>query len=560
MEHLYKEHSLRKQKCLNGDWKFITDPEDKGTENQWYKNFPEDYRYINVPGCWNYELDLFAYRGKAWYLKEFDTDDCYLQISFGAVTGLAKVYLDGELLGEHYGGWLLFEFEKEVKAGKHTLVVLVDNSSNSLNTFPLNVVDWYKYGGITRSVEVTEFSKPFIRKNRISYSLNDTLDKACVSATVTLVNPYKSEYKTTVKLFAEDKLIAEKKVSFKGEETFSFGDAVLEDIKLWDINDGNLYNFRITTDDDDVYEKIGFRKIEAKNQAIYLNNKSIFMKGVNRHEQHPDWGYAVPANINKRDLQIIKNLNCNTIRGSHYPNSHTFLDYLDREGMLFWSEIPMWGFKEEACADELTHTRALKMHEEMIEQYYNHPCIVMWGLHNEIVTDTSEGYELTKKLYNFVKEKDNSRLIVFASNHFDTDICFDFSDVICMNRYNGWYSGKISDWSELLHGMRDSLIQRGQDDKPIIISEFGCPGLYEYSSFNNNKWSMQYQSDFLSEVITNSIKEPGICGTLIWQFCNTASDKDLAKARGFNNKGLVDEYRRPKLSYYTVRDLYKNID
>lgn len=558
MEHIYKEHSDRKITSLNGEWKFCIDEQLLGEQEEWFKQFPNEYRYINVPGCWNQELDLYGYFGTAWYSKEFETSDCYLQLTFGAVTGLAKVYLDGELLGEHYGGWSLFEYEKQVEAGIHTVTVSVDASSNAINTIPLQVVDWFHYGGITRSVEITEFQKPFIKNHRISYELNETLDKAVMAVEFDLVNPFGEAYETTVEIEVDGKAVATKENVAVTHVCVS--DIEIDNIRLWNEGKGELYEVRIATKDDDVFERIGFRKIEVRDCQILLNNKPIFLKGVNRHEHHPDWGFAVPANIMKRDLQIVKDLNCNTVRGSHYPNSQTFLDYLDREGILFWSEIPMWGFPAEALGDSLTQERSIQMHKEMIAQYYNHPSVVIWGLHNEVATDSQEGYDLTKRMYELVRDLDSSRLVTYASNRFDRELCLQFCDFVSLNYYHGWYGDKISDWDAFVHGLRETMIEKGVGDKPIVMSEFGCAAIYGYSSFNHDKWTMQYQSDFVERVIRLCAEEEGVYGTYVWQFADMNSQNEINRARSFNNKGLLDEYRRPKSSYYTVKALYLEID
>lgn len=571
MEHIYKEHSNRKITSLNGEWKFCIDEHLVGEKEEWFKQFPNAFRYINVPGCWNLELDLYGYFGTAWYSKEFETNDCYLQISFGAVTGLAKVYLDGELLGEHYGGWSLFEFEKQVKAGIHTVTVSVDASSNAINTIPLQVVDWFHYGGITRSAEITEFQKPFVKNQKISYVLSAGLDKANMSVDFDLVNPLGEEYETDIEILLDGKVVATKTIAVSGNSNDEYDENIavshvrisdigIEDIRLWDAGKGELYEVCIATKDDDVFERIGFRKIEVRDCQILLNNKPIFLKGVNRHEHHPDWGFALPANLMKRDLQIIKDLNCNTVRGSHYPNSQTFLDYLDREGILFWSEIPMWGFPKEAMGDSLTQKRSIQMHKEMIAQYYNHPSVIIWGLHNEVATDSKEGYDLTKKLYELVRELDDSRLITYASNRFDRELCLEFCDFVSLNYYHGWYGDKISDWDAFVHGLRGTMLEKGVGDKPIVMSEFGCAAIYGYSSFNHDKWTMQYQSDFVERVIELCAEEEGVCGTYVWQFADMNSQNEINRARSFNNKGILDEYRRPKSSYYTVKALYLEID
>lgn len=556
MERIFKEHYIRKTELLNGDWKFSVDKDDVGVNQQWFVDFPTDYRFVNVPSCWNLELDLADHFGIAWYSKEFFCEDCYLQIEFGAVSGLAMVYLDGEKLGEHYGGFTAFKFAKQVSSGMHTLTVRVDASSNKLNTIPLQEVDWYHYGGIIRSVEISKFTSPYITRHRISYQLDDALLNAELKAVVELYNPTDNDTTVPVKIeIGKYSCDSEVLVAAKSSAVFE-NNLTINSVKLWDIGNSQLYNLKISTDTDDIIDRIGFRKIHAHDKQIYLNNKPIFFKGVNRHEEHPDWGFAVPANITKRDIEIIKNLNCNIVRGAHYPQSKTLLDYLDREGIMFWSEIPMWGYPPQALADPLTIERGLTMHKEMVEQYFHHPSIVIWGLHNEIFTESNEAYEITKTFSQYVRSQDNSRLITYATYRFDKDICLEFTDFVSLNYYMGWYTGTLDEWDDFIKSIRGKMIEKGVGDKPVVMSEFGCGALFGFDDFSHNKWTMQYQSDFVEKVIKLSMQEDGFCGTFVWQFADLTSDININRARGFNNKGLLSEHRRPKTSYFTVKKLY----
>ena len=556
MERIFKEHYIRKTELLNGDWKFAIDREDIGESQQWFVDFPSENRFVNVPSCWNLELDLADYFGVAWYNKEFFCEDCYLQIEFGAVSGLAMVYLDGEKLGEHYGGFTAFKFAKQVSSGMHTLTVRVDASSNKLNTIPLQEVDWYHYGGIIRSVEISKFTSPYITRHRISYQLDDALLNAELKAVVELYNPTDNDTTVPVKIeIGKYSCDSEVLVAAKSSAVFE-NNLTINSVKLWNIGNSQLYNLKISTDTDDIIDRIGFRKIHAHDKQIYLNNKPIFFKGVNRHEEHPDWGFAVPANITKRDIEIIKNLNCNIVRGAHYPQSKTLLDYLDREGIMFWSEIPMWGYPPQALADPLTIERGLTMHKEMVEQYFHHPSIVIWGLHNEIFTESNEAYEITKTFSHYVRSQDNSRLITYATYRFDKDICLEFTDFVSLNYYMGWYTGTLDEWDDFIKSIRGKMIEKGVGDKPVVMSEFGCGALFGFDDFSHNKWTMQYQSDFVEKVIKLSMQEDGFCGTFVWQFADLTSDININRARGFNNKGLLSEHRRPKTSYFTVKKLY----
>ncbi len=185
-----------------------------------------------------------------------------------------------------------------------------------------------------------------------------------------------------------------------------------------------------------------------------------------------------------------------------------------------------------------------------------HPSIVIWGLHNEIYTEYQEAYEITKTFSQFVRSQDNSRLVTYATCRFDKDICLEFTDFVYLNYYMGWYAGSIDDWDDFIKGIRQKMIDKGVGDKPVVMSEFGCGALSGFDDFAHNKWTMQYQSEFIEKVIKLSMAEDGFCGTFVWQFADVTSDININRARGFNNKGLLSEHRRPKTSYFTVKKLY----
>ena len=130
---------------------------------------------------------------------------------------------------------------------------------------------------------------------------------------------------------------------------------------------------------------------------------------------------------------------------------------------------------------------------------------------------------------------------------------------MALNYYMGWYAGSLNDWQGFIKGIRQKMIDKGVGDKPVVMSEFGCAAIAGYDDFGHNKWTMQYQSDFVETVIKLAFAEEGFCGTFVWQFADIVSDIDINRARGFNNKGLVNEYRRPKTSYFTVKDLYSKL-
>lgn len=554
---LFSEHIKRNTFLLDGIWQFVTDENCIGEKEEWYKNFPKDSIDVVVPGCINNRLGFMEFQSVAWYKKEFYAEGV-ISIKFHAVTEYAKVYLDGEFLGEHYGGFTPFRFKKELFKGMHTIVVMVDARSTE-DTIPLYAVDWHHYSGIIRSVEVSEIKDVFIESMKVKYTLSDDLKDADVEVIVDLKNYSKEKNGKNLKINIEGTEIYNNSIEVLDELKIS-AKTKIRDVRLWDIYKGELYTVTAETEDDDLIDKTGFRKIEVKDKKILLNNKPVKVMGVNRHEEHPDWGFAMPDMINAKDMDILKNLNVNAVRGSHYPNTQLFVDMCDKEGILFWSEIPMWGFPKENLERPLVIERGLFMHEEMIKEYYNHPSIVIWGMHNEIATDTKEGFDITKKFIKHVKSLDDKRLITYATNRILMDECLELIDFISVNQYVGWYEGDIKDWASFMDEMKTYLKKKGVDDKPVIMSEFGVGAMFGCKNFEELRWSENYQVEFYKHTLDIFLNDEDISGVYLWQFADIRSNAkwSLLRARSFNNKGILNEYRQPKLAYYAVKEIFGN--
>ncbi len=541
MDRLFKEHNLRKTALLDGSWKFVA----KDGENMQLE-IPSDAMDMYVPSCWNLRLGLLSYQDIGWYYKEFECTSENIIISFGAVSGTAEVYLDGKLLGSHYGSYTEFSFPITTTVGKHLLAVRVDDSSDNF-TIPKRVADWYRYGGIYRSVELSEIKDSWIKRHKISYLLKDDNAEVSVETEIGSFSGKKAQA-LTVKF--------DGRVVYDGEyqSTVKFN---AESIARWDFGSPKLYFIEIIVDGDDIIDRIGFRDIKTEKGKILINGKEIKIKGVNHHEDWPDFGHAVPKQLMERDIDIIKDLGCNFVRGSHYPNSRAFMDYLDQNGLYFWSEIPLWGAQADTLADEILMERGCNMHREMVEQYYNHPSVIMWGLHNEIDTRVEEARVLTKKFIKVLKAYDTSRPIVMATDKTLDDICLDLVDIIGINKYIGWYGFKLEEWYKFMDDVGEKLKAEGLTDKPVIMSEFGAAGLYGYHTFDNVKWTEEYQANLLKFELELFEKTPYICGSLVWQFCDgRTSATGVDRARGFNNKGLLNEYRKPKMAYGVVKNIF----
>ena len=563
MRRLFDEHEKRAITLLDGSWDFCTDPMDAGEARGYATGLPTSTR-VSVPGVWNTELGLLEYEGVAWYEKRFFTEGGTLRFVFEGVMTEAKVYLDGAHIGSHYGGFCQFDMiVRNVCPGHHLLTVRVDNRFDG-HSIPQKKVDWYHYGGITRSVTVERLQGICVLYHRLDYTLSADLLTAKCCSTVELYNAGVRKNATRVQGFLDKTAVFTEDVTLKAGESRTLKlQYTVSDVQCWDVSSPRLYGLRVTTDTDDLIDRTGFRLVEAREGRILLNGRPIELRGVNRHEDHPDWGMAFPQGLMKRDLDIILDMGCNAIRGSHYPNSRIFLDMLDEAGVLFWSEIPIWGcgFAPETLADPVVIARGLQMHREMVRHYCNHPSIVIWGMHHEIRADLPESVEMSKQYYKFLKAEGGNRIVTYAANHPMEDICLAYCDMISINKYSGWY-GKCPDyraeWQQFLIDFAARRAELGMADKPVVMGEFGAAGIYGHHTFDCVKGTEEYQAELIGSCLEQFHADPMMQGSFIWQFCDirTCSEMGLDRARGFNNKGIVNEYRKPKEAYRIVKSLY----
>ena len=560
MIRIFDEHIKRNVRSLDGAWKFKVDGGNAGVSEGWFSGL-SGAETVTVPSVWTEKLGLLEYEGACWYEKDFYTEGGTVRFVFGAVMTDCRVWLDGKEIGSHYGGFCAFELiENSVAEGYHRLTLRVDNSFDE-KSIPQRVVDWYHCGGITRPITIERLSGICPLSNRLEYTLSEDLKTLTARFAIELYNAENKAVCDTLTASVAG-VETEEKIElnpYECKEVFTKSFKI-DNFELWSPKSPKLYDIKISTSTDDLFDRCGFRKVEIKKTDIFLNGEKIRLLGVNRHEDYPGFGFAFPKSLMQRDLDIAFDLGCNTLRGSHYPNDPYFVDMLDEQGILFWSEIPIWGggFSESCLADPDVINRGADMHREMVKHYYNHPSIIIWGMHNEILTETKAGYEMSRIYYNLLKEIGGNRIVTYATNKALTDISYEFCDVVSINQYNGWYGEDIDSWAgfiEKVHARLDSL---GFGDKPIIMSEFGGAAVYGHRNFETFKWSEDYQAKLLSHCLNLFLDDPKIAGTYIWQMCDmrTSPDAGLTRARGYNNKGILNEYRCPKNSYFAVRDIY----
>jgi len=561
MLRTFSQHIKRESILLDRHWDFTVDAENRGIEEQWFIQFPQQYRKMYVPGCWNNEIGLYDYEGVAWYRTSFALRSSgHAKLIFHAISGQADIYVDGRHVGEHYGSFTAFEvILPDLAEGEHQLVIRTDNTHNE-QTIPLAHVDWYHYGGILRSVELQKLPDMYIDNLRIKYFLDGNVANVNIAVRLRKFAGTSPSIPVAISLnnelvYAADEAWPEEAeyLEIKVQQQWS-------DVRLWEPDNPELYMIRVIAGNDDYADRIGFRTVEVKNKQILLNSKPLYIQGVNRHEEHPEWGFAFPPKLMDKDLDIIEALGCNSIRGSHYPQSAYWLDLLDERGIVFWSEIPLWQYHVQHMTNPLVRDRAMKMLDEMIEYNYHHPSILFWSVHNECDTNTEEGLQFTTMLTDRVRELDDSRLVTYATHHALDDRTLALFDVIGINKYYGWYDGEVEQFAQFMQDYHAYAESVDAGHIPVILAEFGGAGLYGDTSWEERRmFSEDYQAFILKEALTIFREDSNIVGTYIWQFADIRSETRSFRdrARSFNNKGLVNEYRKPKLAYREVRGVYR---
>ncbi len=543
MNRSFDTHIIRDERSLDGVWDFCME------------GFEKTYK-MSVPGCWEQHPDFTTHQGKGRYTRVVNVaKDSNIRLEFKGVSHTADVYFDGELVGHHYNAFTPFVIIlKDVKKGEHTLSVEVDNRFSEASALHIPN-DYYTYGGIIRPVTMEYIGDSYIKY--IHFTSDFEKGRWSGRTEVCIVNL--SDDKKTVELKTSLAGVENKKsveLCGKGETICSFENEY-EGITPWSGKNPQLYLLKAEIDGDDLIERIGFRKVTLDKTRLFVNDEPIFLKGVNRHEDYATVGCAIPPQLMSVDLDLIQDLGANSVRTSHYPNDERFLDMCDERGIFVWEENHARGLTLEQMQNPNFEKQCEDCIAEMIENHYNHPSIVIWGILNECSSETPEGAAMYKRQYEQIKSLDQTRPTTSASNKYYNDVSLGYPDIVSYNIYNGWYFD--IDEKEDLNKMYDWIQTTEGKDKPMIISEFGAGGIYGYRDRTCVKWSEERQAEILASNINAYLNNDKLTGIYIWLFADCRVDEKRLygnRPKTQNNKGLVDLYRREKLAYDRVKNLF----
>lgn len=562
----------RKTETLNGSWNYIIDPYDNGYydyrmninkwgffRNQKPKTVSDLVEYdfdtaplMKVPGDWNTQNErLFFYEGSIWYKKDFiymlQTGEKVF-LYFGAVNYFTNVYLNGEEIGTHEGGFTPFSFDVtgKLKQGKNFVILRVNNERKPEYVPTVNF-DWWNYGGITRDVLLVSVPNVFVDDYLVQLP-KGAYDK--IEGYIKL-----NEAKAGVEVSLE---ISELKISKKyttgqdGKVVFS----ISAKPKLWSAESPKLYDVIVKNGDEILKDKIGFRQIETRGKLILLNGKQIFLRGISIHEEAP---YRQGRVYGKEESVILltwaKELGCNFVRLAHYPHNEYMVRAAEEMGFMIWSEIPVYWTID--WVNPNTYANASNQLNDMIERDKNRCGIIIWSVANE--TPHSDARDkFLDGLAGQVRSKDNTRLLSMAMEVTGTknnvsqvsDYMSKYVDIISFNNYLGWYGGSLED-----------LLTRSWDipfDKPVFISEFGGSALQGKHGEKNARWTEEYQEELYKNTLVMYDKIEGFSGTSPWILMDFRSTRRQLNGVQdfFNRKGVISERGIRKKSFYVLQDFY----
>ena len=541
---------------FNAGWAFAK-------ESQVPTTMPADWEAIDLPHCWNavdgQDGGNDYYRGTCCYVKSLAKADLpeaaryYLELQ--GANSSAAVYLNGEKLAEHHGGYSTWRVElTEALQDENLMVVTVDNAANE-TVYP-QMADFTFYGGIYRDVNIicvgeSHFDLSYYGSRGIAVTPVMDGANAKVDVQVWLTNAREGQ---TVRYTVYDAQENELQTTESAETTASF---VIENAHLWHgRKDPYLYCLEAELLEngeviDAVCTRFGCRSFEIDpERGFILNGEEYPLRGVSRHQDRWGKGNALSRADHEQDMDLICEVGATTIRLAHYQHDQYFYDLCDQRGLVIWAEIPYIS-KHMPTGRENT----ISQMRELIAQNYNHPSIVVWGLSNEISIGGSDAdlLENHRILNDLCHEMDKTRKTTIAAVSMCKmdDPYLQIPDVVSYNHYFGWYGGETSmngPWFDKFHATHPNI--------PIGCSEYGCEALnWHTSDPRQGDYTEEYQAYYHEELIRQLFSRKYMWATHVWNMFDFGADaRAEGGENGQNHKGLVTFDRTYKKdSFYAYK-------
>ncbi|SFE53774.1 beta-glucuronidase [Paenibacillus catalpae] len=572
---------------LSGIWNFKLD---KGTgfQEEWYKEALSNPIRMSVPGSFNdagVTGDIRNHVGWVWYERDFTVPNLLLSqrivLRFGSATHKAKVYVNGVLVIEHVGGFTPFEAEinEHLSTGNNRLTVavnnIVDETTLPMGTYSESEVpgigkvaknspyfDFFNYAGLHRPVKIYTTPKSYIKDVVIVTDLKDTTGIVRYEAAI----QGNAQVKATI-VDEQGSPVA----AVYGES----GSCSIENVSVWEPLAAYLYTLKLELLQDgqviDVYDQpFGVRTVEVKDGKFLINDKPFYFKGFGKHEDTPINGRGLNEAANVMDFRLMKWIGANSFRTAHYPYSEEVMRLADREGIVVIDETPAVGLHLnfnvvahsngakrntwEVLQTQEAHQQVVR---ELIARDKNHPSVVMWCIANEPASEEDGAAEYFQPLVELAKAIDPQRRPVTIVTHIaatpDRDKVAELIDVICINRYYGWYAlpGEFESAKLALRAELNGWSKRCPG-KPVMMTEYGTDTIAGLHDVDPVMFTEEYQVEFYRANHEVFDEFEHFIGEQVWNFADFQTSQSIIRVQG-NKKGIFTRDRKPKYAAHELR-------
>lgn len=582
---------------LSGVWDFKLD-HGTGFEEKWYEEPLQNAETMPVPASYNdlkEGIDHRDHYGWVFYQRKIALPEFIkgqrVMLRCDAVTHRAKIYLNGNLICEHLGGFLPFEVEisDSMLAGENLLTVAVSNvidyttlpvggesdiMSGMLGGFGESSdgkkknnpnFDFFNYCGITRPIRIYTTPKDYISDVTLVASVEGKDAKI----------KYQVETCGTGNCQVE---VFDKAGKMVAQSTGTEGVLEIKDVTLWQPLKAYLYDVKVTFAGDEYTVPYGVRTVRIDGTKFLINEKPFYFKGYGKHEDTFPNGRGINLPMNTKDISIMKWQGANSFRTSHYPYSEEMMRLCDEEGIVVIDETTAVGinlqfggganFDGEKCStfDKERGVQTQEHHKEVIRDLIardkNHACVVIWSIANEPDSGSEGSYEYFEPLFSLARELDPQKrpctlVSVQMPNAPKKDCTAQLSDIICLNRYYGWYYGG-PDLKGPEHTLRAELEEWEALGKPLMFTEYGADTVMGLHDTTPVMYTEEYQVDYykMNHNVFDSFSF--VVGEQVWNFADFATSQSLLRVQG-NKKGIFTRDRKPKLVAHYFKDRWHEI-
>jgi len=578
-----RESRSRECRRLDGLWRFRFDPGTEGTTGRWWQEPLRGAREMAVPASYNDLVTDAGERehvGDVWYQRDVQVPATWegqrIVLRCDAATHRATVWAGDTEVAGHAGGYTPFEADvtDHLRCGESARITIRLNNELTMATIPPGVIsvsasgrrkqryfhDFFNYAGLHRPVWLYSTPRSYVADLSVTTAFDPRTGAGRVSyhAVVAGTGPTSAVLRDAAGEAVADGAGADGVLPVPGA-------------RAWGPDDPYLYRLDVRHGPDEFSLPVGIRTVQVEGPRLLLNGEPVALRGFGMHEDSALHGKGHDDARMVRDFALLKWVGANSFRTSHYPYAEEVLDYADRQGLLVIDETPAVGlhlslghmgdagartFGPGAIGEPAAeaHGAALR---ELISRDRNHPSVIAWSVANEPDTAEPAARGYFAPLVSAVRELDPSRPVCFANVATappEADVVTDLFDLICVNRYYGWYADP-GDLEAAERNLEAELRAWARQGKPILVTEFGADALPGLHALPPTMWSEDYQAALITMSLRVFRRIPEVIGEHVWNFADFATAQAVHRPGG-NHKGVFTRDRQPKPAAWLLRELW----